>query len=54
MNQPMSDNQSTSRIADIEAISELDIDVRLDKLVEVEAQLRAELGSPSRDEQASS
>ena len=54
MNQPMSDNQSTSRIADIEAIGELDIDVRLDKLVEVEAELRSGLGSPSRDEQTSS
>jgi len=54
VNQSMSDSQSTSRIADIEAIGELDIDVRLDKLVEVEAELRSELGSPSRDEQASS
>ncbi len=54
MNQPMSEEQSTSQIADIEAIGELDIDVRLDKLVEVEAKLRAELGSPSRDEQAQS
>jgi len=54
VNQPMSENQSTSRIDDINAIGELDIDVRLDKLVEVEAQLRAELGSPGREEQASS
>ena len=54
MNQSMSDNLTPSRIDDIGAIGELDIDVRLEKLVEVEAQLRSELGSPSRDEQPSS
>ena len=54
MNPTMDDAQDPSRIADIEAIGELDIDVRLEKLVEVEAALRSELGSPGRDEQASS
>jgi hypothetical protein len=54
VNHTMDDPQGPSRLADIEAIGESDIDVRLDKLVEVEAALREELGSPGRDEQASS
>lgn len=40
------------RLTQIEGIGQLDLQQRLEKLVEVEAELRSELGSPSRDEQS--